>query len=81
MAQALTQHIKHWADPWGKMPGETKGGMVNLTYDIFIVTSQYSIDQCWETPEDREAMTRRFTVIDFKPEYLEYHPGKVFNFN
>lgn len=25
-AKPLTQHLKHWADPWGKMPGEIKGG-------------------------------------------------------
>lgn len=25
-AKPLTQHLKHWSDPWGKMPGEIKGG-------------------------------------------------------
>ena len=25
-AQMLSTHLKHWADPWGKMPGEIKGG-------------------------------------------------------
>lgn len=25
-AKCLAQHLKHWADPWGKMPGEIKGG-------------------------------------------------------
>lgn len=62
------------------MPGETKGGLTTLTYDIFIVTSQYSIDQCWEAEEDRDAMHRRFKEIEIKPEYLEFHPGKVFEF-
>lgn len=41
-AKCLTSHLKHWADPWGKMPGEIKGGQVALTYDTFIVTSNYS---------------------------------------
>ena len=39
VAACLVQHLKHWSDPWGKMPGEIKGGQVPLTYNVFIVTS------------------------------------------
>lgn len=49
-AKPLTQHIKHWADPWGKMPGEIKGGQVPLVYDTFIVTSQYHPSEIWSDP-------------------------------
>jgi len=59
-AKCLTQHIKHWADPWGKMGGETKGGLVPLPYDIFIVTSQYSIEETFTDPKDYAAIKRRF---------------------
>jgi len=42
-AKCLTQHLKHWSDPYGKMPGEIKGGQVPLIFNTFIVTSQYSL--------------------------------------
>lgn len=61
-AKPLTQHLKHWADPWGKMPGEIKGGQVPLIYDHFIVTSQYHPDEIWEDKQSLDAIKRRFSI-------------------
>lgn len=57
--------MKHWSDPWGKLPGETKGGHVPLTYDVFIVTSQYKPSEIWYD-KDCDAILRRFTVKEIK---------------
>lgn len=42
------------------MPGEIKGGQVPLTYNYFIVTSQYSIAETFPDQKDQEAIRRRF---------------------
>jgi len=69
IAGCLTQHLKHWSDPYGKMPGEVKGGQVPLTYDTFIVTSQYSIEETYPDQRDQEAIARRFTEKEFLISY------------
>lgn len=63
-AKCLATHLKHWADPWGKMPGEVKHGQVPLTYDTFIVTSNYAPEDLYEGI-DLEAIRRRFKVTKF----------------
>lgn len=77
-AGPLTQHLKHWADPWGKMPGEIKGGQVPLVYDVFIVTSQYHPSEVWTDDKDLEAMLRRFEVREILISYQTDAEG-VFN--
>lgn len=66
-AEPLTQHLKHWADPWGKMPGEIKGGQVPLVYDVFIVTSQYHPGDIWKDPASFDAIMRRFEIVRIEP--------------
>jgi len=61
-AKALTDHIKLWADPWYNQPGEIKGGVVPLKYTTLVVTSNYSLEECFDY-RDRPAMVRRFEVI------------------
>lgn len=69
IAGCLTQHLKLWSDPWGKCPGEIKGGQVPLTYDTFIVTSQYSIQECFPDERDHAAIARRFTEVEILKSY------------
>nr|QIV13138.1 replicase [Po-Circo-like virus] len=59
----LVQHLKIWADRY-PFTAETKGGhlAVEPSYQ-FIITSNFSIDQCFGNPEDQEAIHRRFTEI------------------
>lgn len=42
--------LKRWADRYA-IKGETKGGMVALMHETFIVTSQYKIQQIWDDAE------------------------------
>jgi hypothetical protein len=51
------------------MPGEVKGGQVPLTYDTFIVTSQYSIPECFPDEKDQEAILRRFKQVELLQSY------------
>lgn len=59
----LGHYLKIWADKWS-CTGEVKGGTVHLVHTLFVVTSNYSIEQLW--PNDMEmqrAIARRFRVI------------------
>ena len=60
---ALGQHMKLWADRYS-FTAETKGGhlLVHPKDYIFIVTSNYSIEECFG-PGDVEAIKRRFSEI------------------
>jgi len=57
----LTSYVKMWADKW-PFCAETKGGTVTLRPPKIIITSNYSIDQCFHGV-DAEAIERRFEVI------------------
>lgn len=62
----LGHYLKIWGDRYA-CTGEIKGGTVNLRHDIFIVTSNYSIESLW--PEDLQmqiAISRRF-----REEYIQ----------
>lgn len=60
--ECLQQQLKIWADHHSCIL-ETKGGALTSTYDRFIVTSQYSIDDIFTDPCTREALHRRYKVI------------------
>jgi len=62
----LTHHLKQWMDRY-RFKAEYKGGARNLRPESFIVTSNYSIDECFEDPRDREAIRRRCDVVEFVP--------------
>ncbi len=62
--------MKIWTDKYPK-DGEIKGANVQLTYQKFIVTSNYSIEDLYKDKGDQliEALKRRFEVIHLvKPE-------------
>lgn len=56
------RRLKIWGDRYA-FTGETKGGRIAIPINRFIVTSQFSIDQCFDLDKDRWAMKRRFTVV------------------
>lgn len=42
----LHHYIKLWADPFGEIKGEIKGGMATMCYQRLWVTSNYTIEEC-----------------------------------
>ncbi len=58
----LSWYIKRWADLYS-FPMETKGGGRQIRPKRCIVTSQYTIAECFEDYKVAEAVERRFEVI------------------
>jgi hypothetical protein len=66
-AKFLTYHLKIWADHY-VIQAEVKGGMLRIRPKVFVITSQFSPEDCWpsDSKEDREnraAIRRRFRVV------------------
>lgn len=59
----LGHYLKIWADKWS-CTGETKGGTVQLRYKLFVVTSNYSIEELFKEEHMCDAITRRFKIIE-----------------
>jgi hypothetical protein len=65
----LAHHIKIWADTYNFL-GETKGGMLMLHPKHLIITSNYSIDEVFEShPSDIEPIKERFNIIHMKEKW------------
>ncbi len=57
--KALSWHLCMWMDRHCPPGGEVKGGTVVLPFALFVVTSQYSIQEMFPDQEDYEAIYRR----------------------
>nr|WQA30165.1 MAG: rep protein [Cressdnaviricota sp.] len=62
--EMLTQKLKIWADRY-PFRGETKGSSMVIRPKRIIVTSNYEIEDCFQNPQDQEAIRRRFKVLRF----------------
>lgn len=60
-AKYLTSFVKKWVDKW-IFSAESKGGRMLIRPKTVVVTSNYSIDECF-TGVDLDAIKRRFKVI------------------
>jgi len=62
--ECLSDHLKQWADRY-PFPAEVKGSSFTARPGKIIITSNYSIDDCFTREEDRAALRRRFKVTRF----------------
>ena len=61
----LGHYLKQWADKWS-FTAETKGGNIGeIRPEYIIVTSNYSINECFPEPADNGPLHRRFTEINY----------------
>lgn len=59
----LGHYLKIWSDRWA-CTGETKGGTVQLRHKLFVVTSNYSIEELFGSDNNLcAAIARRFKVV------------------
>lgn len=56
--------FKVWTDHY-PFPCEVKGSAIQIRPRRFVVTSNYSIEQCFPNRQDYEALYRRFEVYEF----------------
>ncbi|MGN7614703.1 hypothetical protein ACQZV8_21755, partial [Magnetococcales bacterium HHB-1] len=83
---ALSHHLKIWSDKWA-CTGETKGGTVHLMHDVFVVTSNYSIEELVPKKKSGKeevvdqpmiaALERRFKVYRFNKEFVGPDVGQA----
>lgn len=77
----LVQHLKIWADRY-PFTAETKGGHIAVQPDYqLIITSNYPIDSCFTSEEDREAIRRRFTELNWTDNKRTLDPYAVLSFD
>lgn len=62
--QLLTQKLKTWADRY-PFHAEIKGSGMLIRPKRIIITSNFSIEECFLNPQDSEAIRRRFKVYHF----------------
>lgn len=67
----LASKMKKWVDRYPFL-GETKGGSIKIRPPRIIITSNYTIDECFPNEADRKAMKRRVKVVQFG-EPLPWH--------
>lgn len=61
--QTLGHYIKRWADRHA-VTGEIKGSTINCQHDIFIITSNYTIQQLYgPTPDDKPEVASTKTTL------------------
>lgn len=62
--QFLGDHLKRWADHWS-FQAETKHGNTCIRPRKLIVTSNYSLEDCFQDERNLEPLRRRFKVTHF----------------
>ena len=60
----LQERLKAWADH-NPFPAETKGGHAQLRPPMIIVCSNYTMEECFQSPNVLLPLKRRFTVVHF----------------
>lgn len=60
----LGHYLKRWMDRY-PVKGEVKGGTLQLQHDLFIVTSNYKIEELFKCPILAQAIRRRCKVLHF----------------
>jgi hypothetical protein len=61
--EKLQDFLKRWTDQYG-FHAEIKGGSRKLRPQFVVITSQYTIKECFEDANTRDAMSRRCRVIE-----------------
>lgn len=70
----LADRLKVWADRY-PFPGEIKGGRIEGIRPLkVIVTSNYTIEECFQNQNDLEPLLRRFKVVQFGEKPQAIHP-------
>lgn len=62
----MASFMKKWADHYA-FNAETKGGTLMARPKTIVVTSNFSIAECFPQPQDHLPLQRRFTVREFAP--------------
>lgn len=65
----LAEHLKKWADIWD-FTAEVKGGTINIRPKRIIVTSNFSLQECFPLEQDFSALSRRFRSTFFSRVYV-----------
>lgn len=70
--QIGAHHLKMWADHY-PFKAEVKGGSMLARPKRIIVTSNFSIRQCYEDPRDYEPLERRFKSHHYTQPFRAIH--------
>lgn len=65
--KGLTTYLKIWSDRYVFI-AEVKGASLKIRPERIIVTTQYSLVELFSNQEDRDAIKRRFKIIEVIPE-------------
>lgn len=69
MCERMAHWFKIWTDHY-PFPCEIKGTVIQVRPETIIVTSNYSLEQCFPAQQDQEALERRFEITEFRPNRL-----------